>query len=559
MSESIVIFVFRGADIIIKCNLFEKMKSVCQRFISKSKVDESILHFAYNGDFINPELNFIEQASEIDRKSGKMKILVIENENVKPIKNKIIESEEIICPICNESILIKINNYKIDMYKCKNNHRYDKLLFKEFINTQKIDISKIKCNLCNEKDKSNTYNNEMYICITCNKNICPLCRIGHDKSHEIINYEKKNIYCFKHNELFIKYCKDCNKNICMQCEKEHSKHIIIYYGDILPAQYNENEFIDYINKLKKEISEITIKLNKIIENIEYYKNQFEKIIKNKNRNYQILYSVNEFLHYNNQIISDIQEIINEENNNNKFNYLMNIYNKMNKSIDNSKIKNPEIFLFNPKKKGNNISIKKGRIINIYKKNENKNKLKQRKENRLDNNINYCSETTRKKQKKFNRFDELYQMGKEKQRLKRNRSKETIEIQEHNNEYTFHPNIYHLTEKIPETKFTNDIYNEKEYICLYERLKRGRLERKVRESNKERFELSNKLKQFIKDNKEFNFLQNDKYCDNNIPNNIIVEDNRSRSIEISSNFKKDNMSDSSPLGKKNVKDNNKNIY
>ena len=196
MSESNVIFVFRGADIIIKCNLFEKMKSVCQRFISKSKVDESIIHFSYNGDFINPELNLIEQANEIDRKSGKMKILVIENENVKPIKNMIIESEEIICPICNESILIKIDNYKIDMYKCKNNHRYDKLLFKDFINTQNIDISKIKCNICNEKDKSITYNNEMYICITCNKNICPLCRNGHDKSHEIINYEKKKYILF---------------------------------------------------------------------------------------------------------------------------------------------------------------------------------------------------------------------------------------------------------------------------------------------------------------------------------------------------------------------------
>ena len=196
MSESNVIFVFRGADIIIKCNLFEKMKSVCQRFISKSKVDESIIHFSYNGDFINPELNLIEQANEIDRKSGKMKILVIENENVKPIKNMIIESEEIICPICNESILIKIDNYKIDMYKCKNNHIYDKLLFKDFINTQNIDISKIKCNICNEKDKSITYNNEMYICITCNKNICPLCRNGHDKSHEIINYEKKKYILF---------------------------------------------------------------------------------------------------------------------------------------------------------------------------------------------------------------------------------------------------------------------------------------------------------------------------------------------------------------------------
>ena len=31
-------------------------------------------------------------------------------------------------------------------------------------NTQKIDISKIISNICNINNKSNTYNNEFYIC-----------------------------------------------------------------------------------------------------------------------------------------------------------------------------------------------------------------------------------------------------------------------------------------------------------------------------------------------------------------------------------------------------------
>ena len=93
--------------------------------------------------------------------------------------------------------------------------------------------------------------------------------------------------------------------------------------------------------------------------------------------------------------------------------------------------------------------------------------------------------------------------------------------------------------------------------IYERLKRGRLERKVKESNKERFELDNNLKQFIKDNKEFNFLQNDKYCYNNISNNLIAKKNKS--MKKLSNFKIDNISSISQIGKKNVKYNNKNIY
>ena len=120
-------------------------------------------------------------------------------------------------------------------------------------------------------------------------------------------------------------------------------------------------------------------------------------------------------------------------------------------------------------------------------------------------------------KKNNRFEELYEEGKQKIQLKRDRSKEEIEIEEQGNECTFQPDIYSLSQqKIPETRFSNDIYNEKEYKYLYERLKHGRLERMVKESNKERYGLNNELKQFVKDNKEFNYLQNQVYFDPNDP-------------------------------------------
>ena len=122
-----------------------------------------------------------------------------------------------------------------------------------------------------------------------------------------------------------------------------------------------------------------------------------------------------------------------------------------------------------------------------------------------------------KKKNKNRFEELYEEGKNKMKSKRNRPKEEIEIEEQGNECTFTPDIYSLTQqKIPETKFTNDIYNEKEYKYLYERLKHGRLERMVKDSNNDRFGLNNELKQFVKDNKEYNFLQNQAYFDPNDP-------------------------------------------
>ena len=42
----------------------------------------------------------------------------------------IIKSKEIICPKCNENILIKIDEYKINLYNCKSNHEINNILLK---------------------------------------------------------------------------------------------------------------------------------------------------------------------------------------------------------------------------------------------------------------------------------------------------------------------------------------------------------------------------------------------------------------------------------------------
>ena len=118
--------------------------------------------------------------------------------------------------------------------KCTNNHS-NIISLKEYKN--KIDISKLKCNICNKN------NNELYICLKCKINLCQLCKLNHDLNHDIINYNNKNYICNKNNEHYIKYC--CNKNICMLCEREHKNHKSIYYGDILPVINNDIE--EYLN------------------------------------------------------------------------------------------------------------------------------------------------------------------------------------------------------------------------------------------------------------------------------------------------------------------------
>ncbi len=66
-----------------------------------------------------------------------MKILVNDLNGKENNNKNIKEIKDIICPECNENLLIKINDYKIGM-KCINNHN-NIILLKEYKN--KIDIS----------------------------------------------------------------------------------------------------------------------------------------------------------------------------------------------------------------------------------------------------------------------------------------------------------------------------------------------------------------------------------------------------------------------------------
>ena len=48
---------------------------------------------------------------------------------------------------------MKIKDYKISLFECKNGHKIDNLSFDEFEKTQNIDLSKIICNICKKNPK----------------------------------------------------------------------------------------------------------------------------------------------------------------------------------------------------------------------------------------------------------------------------------------------------------------------------------------------------------------------------------------------------------------------
>ena len=135
-----VLFIYEGHQIIIQCNIEDKIKDIINKFKNKIQEEDSNLCYIYNGDKINEELTFNQITNNINEK--KINILVYNNKNNENEKEIILN--EIICPKCKENILISIKDYKINLYECKNGHKLENIPLNEYENKQKIALSKIK-------------------------------------------------------------------------------------------------------------------------------------------------------------------------------------------------------------------------------------------------------------------------------------------------------------------------------------------------------------------------------------------------------------------------------
>ena len=331
-------FIYNGKICIIQCQENQKMTDICNIFMSKSNVKENEIYFFYDGhggSHFNQNSTFIQMANSFDKIRKKISILVYDKDDMKDIKTKV-KSKNIICPKCKELIKMNIEDYRINLFDCRNLHNIKNISLKDFKNSQIIDLTNIKCNNCKDKNKSNTYNNEFYKCHDCNINLCPLCKINHSNNHNIIKYDKINYLCCKHNEPFTDYCTKCKINICLLCDEEHKEHELISLRKML---INKNELLIKLEELKKSIKIFEDNLIKILEILKNVKNSFENYYKleeylfnnyDKNqRYYELLYNINEFLKYNNIIIKDINNINNENRIENKFINILNLYNRIN--------------------------------------------------------------------------------------------------------------------------------------------------------------------------------------------------------------------------------------
>ena len=209
--------------------------------------------------------------------------------------------------------------------------------FKEY---QKIDLSKIKCDICKIKNKGNTYNNEFYICLNCRINLCVLCKTNHNKNHNIINYAQKNFICPIHCNSYFKYCDNCKNNICFICHNEHKSHKLQSFENFISNVDNKraelNKLKNEINIFNSHVKKIINGLNQLIENMENYYKIFDNIFNNyniKNNNYQVLKNLSQ-INLDNNIYKEIYEINKNKNYFDKVNKIFNIYYKMKGKNDN---------------------------------------------------------------------------------------------------------------------------------------------------------------------------------------------------------------------------------
>lgn len=140
----------------ILANLTDDFGTIINKYCQKIQIDKNTVTFFAHSVQIQENKKIIDVMNKKEKRDMKIYIEVFPlhlNNNQKAI----VESKEIICPKCLEQCRIKIEEYNIILSKCKNNH-ITYMSLDKFKESQKIDLSKIKCSFCNNKNRGNSFN-----------------------------------------------------------------------------------------------------------------------------------------------------------------------------------------------------------------------------------------------------------------------------------------------------------------------------------------------------------------------------------------------------------------
>ena len=124
MEKAHVIFTLKDLNFPFQCSKDDKLGDICKKFAILVNKNLDSFIFLYEGNKVNLQLSFDEQATPFDRNNNEMKVLAYE-----------IEYVNIICPECGE--IIKLNKEMFDDIIFSNNE------IKDTINRINLEIEKI--------------------------------------------------------------------------------------------------------------------------------------------------------------------------------------------------------------------------------------------------------------------------------------------------------------------------------------------------------------------------------------------------------------------------------
>ena len=323
-----VSFMFEKRTTVIQCSIKEEMKKIFERFAQKLYSNANDFDFFYEDIKVDEDSTIFKLTDNENQRE----IVITAEKKVKIIK----------CPdcICNDAI-INIGNYQITFSNCKYNHIVNKI-YDNYKDSQKIDISQIKCNNTKCGINQKEFPADFYKCLKCTqlagrtRYICSRCNQTHDKKHKTIKYDEKNYFCEKHFNKLISYCNQCKVDLCETCEKEHKSHKITKYDSI---NLNVKSIRDDIDKIKEKISDLSHIIEDMKDSLDgamkifnqYYEIAEDIIGKyelynSKLKNHRILKSIDNLNKSNKNINEVLNEILHEKDIKIKINNLINIYN-----------------------------------------------------------------------------------------------------------------------------------------------------------------------------------------------------------------------------------------
>ena len=363
MSEIKVNFNFQNLKKELNFSKDTSIQNILSSFAANINRNINDFNFLYSGEKLN---NYeTKSLSELNDKDNIINISVYEkkeiNENlntkIKPESITLKVSDHIICPRCKFMSEIVINNFKIYITNCNNNHSMPGLFMNDFLTTQYLDESRIICFECKKTQKEllNSKDSEQNILLmcSCGMSICRSCFQMHkekslekysNKQHNTIPYQDKDYFCFEHNTIYTSYCQKCKKNICKKCEEKHNNHLIDNYQKIIPKEeYVQNikkmndELINKVKKFNDELNELINLLNNISNNIQKDLKTFleisNKVINDFNiekKNYQAIQNlkvINNTIS-DSPILKNIDLFLTDNNSSSRIKCLLDMYNTM---------------------------------------------------------------------------------------------------------------------------------------------------------------------------------------------------------------------------------------